>query len=240
MMRTKFILLLIAGFSVFSSLTRAEPPQNYTVSYAFKNPDGTLFRVIKYYLLDGLKFRTGYYSYAAPVEYNVSVEAESQLDSAAVKEGVVVKSSVTSDAGSQAADLSNIEPHTIQILRNDKKLVWTISPEFKKYSEVSLRPDSWERSVTGLLLNSYPDLKKTGEIKLLDYPCDVYENVQTDQENNWRNIVIAAHGLDVVLKTELWKNSKLVQTMEATEFSTKKPASSLFEVPGGYQKNDNN
>lgn len=239
-MKTKFILLLIAGFLVSSSLTRAESPQNYSISYTFKNPDGTMFRVIKYYLLDGSKFRTGYYSYTAPVEYNVSVEAESQLDSAAFKEAAGVKIVVSDNAESQAKDINNIEPHTIEILQKDKDLVWTLNPEYKIYTEVTLRQDSWERSITGLLVNSFPDLKKTGEMKLLGYPCDVYESVQKSPENTWTNILVAAQGLGVVLKTELLQNGKLVQTMEATEFSMEKPAASLFEIPDGYQKNDNN
>jgi hypothetical protein len=239
MVRTKFILLLIAGLIISSGLTWAASPQDYTISYTFKNPDGTAFRIIKYYLLEGDKFRIEYFT--IPVEYNVSasVEGELNLDSATVKEEAKVKIDVSDNAESQAKDLSNIEMTTFEILRKDKNIVWSaLSLEYKIYSESPLSQDSWERAVTKLLINSFPDLKKTGETKLLNYPCDIYENVQKVQENTWTTIIIAAQDLDVVLKTESWRNGKLVETMEATEFSMEKPAASLFEVPDGYQKNE--
>jgi hypothetical protein len=240
MMRTNFILLLIAVFVVSSSLTRTESLQNYTLSYTYKNPDGTLFRVIKYYMLDGIKFRIEYYSLASSVNYNVSVDSELQLDGETVKKESQVNVDVNGETTLQAPDLTNIEAHTIEILQKDKELVWTMTPQFNQYSEVALRQDSWERSVNGLLVTSYPDPKKTGEINLLDYECNVYESVQITPKSNWKNIIIAVQGLDVVLKTELWQNDKLVQTMEAMEFSREKPAASLFEIPEGYQKNDSN
>jgi hypothetical protein len=59
-------------------------------------------------------------------------------------------------------------------------------------------------------------------------------------EDNWTNIAYVAQDLNVILKTELLQNGKLVQIMEATEFSMEKPAAALFEIPDGYIKNDNN
>jgi hypothetical protein len=83
------------------------------------------------------------------------------------------------------------------------------------------------------------DYKKTGEANLLGYNCDIYESVQKEEKDSWTSILYSAQSLKVILKTEILQNGKLVQTMEATEFSTNKPDKSLFEIPDGYQKNDN-
>jgi len=55
------VLLLLAGL-VLSSVLCAAPLQNYSISYTYKNPDGSVFRVIKYYLRDGNKYRADYLS----------------------------------------------------------------------------------------------------------------------------------------------------------------------------------
>jgi hypothetical protein len=240
MIRIKFILLLMAVLVVSSSLTRAESPQNYTLSYTYKNPDGTLFQVIKYYMLEGVKFRIEYYTLSSSVEYNVNVESELQLDNETVKKESQVNVDVNEETALQAPDLTNTEARMIEILQKDKELVWTMTPQFNQYSEVALRQDSWDRSVNGLLITSFPDAKKTGEIKLLDYECNVYESIQITPKSNWKNRIIAVQELDVVLKTELWQNGKLVQTIEAMEFSREKPVESLFEVPVGYEQNVSN
>jgi hypothetical protein len=60
------------------------------------------------------------------------------------------------------------------------------------------------------------------------------------KDDEWTNIFYIAQDLNVILKSELWQNGKLVQTMEATEFHLEKPADSLFEVPDGYKKNESN
>ncbi len=54
-------LLPIAGVVLFSTLWAA-PPQNYSLGFTFKNPDGTVFRIIKYHLRDGGKYRVAYLS----------------------------------------------------------------------------------------------------------------------------------------------------------------------------------
>jgi hypothetical protein len=216
----------------------SEFPQDYTVSYAFKNSDGTLFRVIKYYLLEGMKFRSEYYSFTSPIVLSAGVEAELQMDSATVKEEPKVYVEINEQTVLQAPDIINLEPHTILILRKDKNLVWSMDPSVKQYFEVPLQQDSWERSVTRPLIDNEPDLKKTGEMKLLDYQCNVYESVMLINESNWTSIIIAAQ--DVVLKRETWRNGDLYETMEVTEFNLEKPAASLFDVPHGYQKNESN
>ena len=134
---------------------------------------------------------------------------------------------------------SDIEPHTIEILRKDKGLVWSLDPSFKNYIEVPLRADSWEHATTSIFVIDFSGYKKTGEVKLLVYNCDIYESVQKEGNDSWTSILYAAQGLKVILKTEILQNGKLVQTMEATEFNTDKPDKSLFEIPDGYQKNDN-
>jgi hypothetical protein len=64
--------------------------------------------------------------------------------------------------------------------------------------------------------------------------------VQKVNEETWTNIFYVAKELNVILKSELLQNGKLVQTMEAAEFSTEPPSQSLFEVPEGYSKSENN
>jgi hypothetical protein len=239
MVRTKFILLLIAGFVLFSSLTSAESPQNYTVSYIFKNSDGTPFRVIKYYLLEGVKFRVEYYSCTQPVELSVSVEAESELGSSPIKKESKVNVDINEETGLQAGP-TKTEPHTVEILRKDKNLVWSMDPFSNQYIEVPLREDSWERSLTGIVIRDFTDFTKTGETTLLKYSCSIYMSVQKVGDNKWTNTFYVVDGLNVILKSETRKNDELVQIQEAAEFSEDQPEQSFFEVPEGYQKNDNN
>jgi hypothetical protein len=234
--------LFNTGFVIFAQelvaiRKKSDSPNNYTVSYAFKNSDGTLFRVIKYYLLEGVQFRIEYYSYTSPFLLNAGVEAELQMDSATVKEESRVYVEINEQTGLQAPDINDSEPHTILILRKDKDLVWSMDPSFKQYFEVPLQHDSWERAITRPLVDNMPELKKTGEMKLLNHQCNVFEIVLSD---SWTTKLIAAQGLDVILKNEVWQNGKLIETMEAIELTLEKPAESLFEVPDGYQKNDSN
>jgi outer membrane lipoprotein-sorting protein len=232
MPKTRLFWLFIIGLVISSALTWAVPPQDYTISYTFKNPDGTVFRITKYYLRDGNKFRTDYIS---PTQYNISAGADASTDLSNDTSG-----NVSSDAQLQAEHLTNVEPQTIEILRKDKNLVWSLDPSFKNYIEVPLKQDAWEHSLTEIFISDFHDFKKTGDTTLLNYTCDIYENVQKVKEETWTNTAYVAQRLNVILKTELRQNGKLVQTMEATEFSTEKPASSLFEIPDGYQKNDSN
>lgn len=234
MQKTNLILLLIAGSVLSSTLALAPAPKDYTIAYTFKNPDGSVFRIMKYYLRDNNKSRTDYFS---PAQYNISASAEA---STALSDSAKTKSRVSEDVKLQTENRTNIEPHTIEILRKDKGLAWTMDASSKSYSEVRLRQDSWEQTLKSVSFDRLPDFKKTGEIKLLNYPCDIYEIVQTVKEDKWSSIAYVAQGLNVVLKTELRQNGKLVQTMEATEFSTGQPAASLFEIPGGYRKSRSN
>jgi hypothetical protein len=232
MPKTNLILLLITGLMISSVLAFAVPLKDYTIVYTFKNPDGSVYSIIKYYMRDGNKFRT---EYITTVEYSINANTEASTDLSND-----TSSNVSSTAQLNAKPISNPEPHTVEILRNDKKLVWSLDPSFKNYIEVPLRQDSWEHILTEIFISDFHSLKKNGEAKLLNYTCDIYESVQKVKEDSWTNIAYVSHDLDVILKTELWQNGKLVQTMEATEFSMEKPALSLFEIPEGYQKNDSN
>lgn len=228
MPKTKLFFLLTAGLLILSALTMAAPLQNFMIAYTFKNPDGTVFRIIKYYLQDQ-KFRTEYYS---TVTYDISGSAEGQIKDSTI--------SSEAKAEMKAEYSAAKEPHTIEILRRDKGLVLSMDPAFKNYIEVPLRQDSWDHALTNIFFESMPDLKKSGETKLLNYSCDIYESVSKVQDNSWTNIFYVAEDINIILKTELWQNGKLVQTMEATEFHLEKPDESLFEVPDGYKKNENN
>jgi hypothetical protein len=202
------VLLCITGLLLSSALWAA-PPQDYILGYIFKNPDGSVFRCMRYYLRDGNKFRV---EYLATVQYHINnTELTAEY--------------LTTD----------IEPHTIEILRKDKGLVWTLDTSFKVYSQISMRPDVWEQDTTKLFINDFSGLKKTGETKLLNYSCDIYQTAR----DGWTNILTVAQGINVVLKSELSQNGKLLQIMEAIEFRAEKPAADLFEIPAGYENQVN-
>lgn len=235
MLRAKLILLLTVALVISFTLTiAATSPKDYTISYTFKNPDGTVFRIIKYYLRDSNKFRSEYIS-TVLYKINSTAEANTGLSNSANSVG-----QMNSEANMQAEHSSNPEPYTIEILRKDKKLVWSMDPPSKTYIEVPLEQESWENVCTKVVMNALPGFKKTGQTKILSYDCDIYEMVQTIKEETWSNKVFIARDLNVVLKTELKQNGKLVEIMEANQFNMKKPEASLFNVPAGYQKNDNN
>jgi hypothetical protein len=158
MSRIKLYLLLIAAFVIPPALVLAAPPQDFTISYTFKNPDGSVFRIIKYYLLDGNKFRTDYIS---TVQYNISTEAEASTNLS--DSG---NTSANSNVKMEAEQLTNAEPHTIEILQRDKKLVWLLDPSYKIFNEVPLKQESWERELTRIIIDEFSDFKKTGETKL--------------------------------------------------------------------------
>ncbi len=232
MLKANLILMLIIGLMVSSAVALTVPPKDYAIVYVYKNADGTVSNMIKYFMRDGNKFRT---EYITTVEYSMTANTEASTDLSND-----TSTNVSSTTQLNAKPISNPEPHTIEILRNDKKLVWSLDPSFKDYIEVPLRQESWEHILTNVFIGDLQDFNKTGEATLLNYACDIYERVQKVKEDSWTNIAYVSQELGVILKTELWQNGKLVQTMEATEFNLEKPAVSLFEVPATYTKNDSN
>jgi outer membrane lipoprotein-sorting protein len=192
MAKMKLIWLTVTGLLLFSVLAWAAPPQDYTLDYTYKNPDGTVSKIVKYYLRDGNKFRSEYLS----------------------GDGAVI---------------------TTNILRKDKGIVWSLDTNLKQYNEVPLKQDSWKYAIIGNFVTDFQELKKTGETKLLNYPCDIYES----ESDGWANIIVVERGMSIILRIENKQNGKLVQIMEATEFRPEKPAAALFEIPTGYIKSKN-
>jgi hypothetical protein len=232
MPKSVFILMLIFGLMISSALALDVPPQDYAIVYVFKNADGTVSNMIKYYMRDGNKFRT---EYITTVEYSMTTNTEASADL-----NDDTSSNVSTTTQLNAKQISNPEPHTVEILRNDKKLVWSLDPSYKNYIEVPLKQESWEHILTNIFISDFQDFKKTGEAELLSYTCVTYESVQKVKEDTWTNIAYVSHDLGVIMKTELWQNGNLVQIMEATEFNLEKPAKSLFEIPGTYTKYESN
>ncbi len=222
--------LIIIFLLIFASTVLEAQPQSFSITYKFTDSNGTNSRMIKYFMSEGIKFRSEYYS---NIQFNITANAEGKMEDS------TISGKVDAELKSENAPASQ-QPHTIEILRNDKKLVWTMDPSFKNYSEVPLRQDSWERAAGGILMPDDIEFKKMGESKIFGYPCSIYENNQKIAEDSWTNTFYAADNLKVILKSELKQNGKLVQTMEASEFSTNKPDDSLFEVPQNYQKASNN
>ena len=234
MQNTRLLFWLIGILLISSAVIIADPQKDYMISYTYKNPDGTVFRIIKYYMLDGDKFRSEYIS---TVQYKISATAEANT---VLSDSANSAGQVKSEANMHAENISNPEPYTIEILRNDKKLVWSMDPPSKTYIEVPLRQEPWENASSIVFADSLPGSKKIGETKLLNYYCDIYEIVQTFNKETWTSKLFVAKNLNAILKTELRQNGKLTEIMEATEFSMEKPAKSLFEVSEGFQKNENN
>lgn len=232
MLKANLIFNLIIGLMISSALALDVPPNDYGVIYVYKNADGTISNMVKYFMRDGNKFRTEYIS---TIEYGITANTEASTD---LSNDTI--SSVNSNAQLNAKSISNPEPHTVEILRNDKGLVWSLDPSYKSYREVPLRQESWEHILTNIFISDLQDFKKTGEADLLNYTCDIYESVQIVKEDTWTNIAYVYHDLGVIMKTELWQNGKLVQIMEATEFSLEKPEISLFEIPETYTKYESN
>ncbi len=234
MSNAKLFLFLISLMLMSYIIAGHAQPKNYMINYTYKNPDSTVFRMIKYYMRDGDKFRSEYIS---TVQYKISATAESNAD---LSDRANSTGQVNSEVKMQAENITNPEPYTIEILRNDKKLVWSMDPPSKTYFEVPLRQEPWEHSCSIVFADSIPHSKIIGETKLLNYDCDIYEIVQTFNKETWASKLFVAKNLNAILKTELWQNGKLTEIMEAAEFSLEKPATSLFEVSEGYLKNENN
>ena len=232
MPKASLILILMIGLIISSALSLNVLPQDYAIVYVFKNADESVTNMIKYFMRDGNKFRTEYIS---TIEYDITANTESSTDLS--NDSI---NNINSTAQLSANPISIPEPHTIEILRNDKKLVWSLDPSFKDYREVPLRQESWEHILTNIFISDFHDFKKTGETTLLNYSCDIYENIQKVKEDNWKNIAYVSHDLGVIMKTELWQNGKLIQIMAATEFNMDKPALSLFEIPVTYIKYESN
>ncbi len=226
-------LLLIPAVLLLLSFSSTSQLNNLTISYVFKNADGSVFRIVKYYMADGNKFRTDYIS---TVESNISVSAEGSADLGKKENsGKNVKTTVRTDIEKSA----NLEPHTIEILRMDKKLVWLIDPSAKQYSEVALRPDSWDNVLARIFAGDTKDFTKIGKTKILNIDCGIYQSVQKVNDVSWGNkMFVDEHG--IILRTELLQNGKLVQISEAVKIDKEKPAGSLFEIPKGFKKNENN
>jgi len=125
--------------------------------------------------------------------------------------------------------------YAIEILRKDKGLVWSLDPSFKIYFEVPLRQDAWERAVRGISGTEPPKLGKTGTAKFLNYTCDIYEV----EAEGWTSIFYLEPSMNLILRSETKHKGETFQIREATEFSPAKPAAALFEVPDGYQKQQN-
>jgi hypothetical protein len=217
---------------ISSALALDVPPQDYAIVYVFKNADGTVTNMIKYYMRNGNKFRT---EYITTFEYSMTANTEASADLSND-----TSTNVSSTTQLNAKSISNPEPHTVEILRNDKKLVWSLDPSYKNYIEVPLKQESWEHILTNIFISDFQNFNKTGEAAFLNYTCDIYKSVQKVKEDTWTNIAYVSHDLGVIMKTELWQNGKLVQIMEATEFSLEKPAKSLFEIPETYTKYESN
>lgn len=184
MTRMKILLLGSVVLLLLSPPVLAAEPQDCTLSCAFKNEEGQVFKFIDYHLSGGTRFRI---------------------------------------------DILNADRTTMAfgIYRKDTGTSWSLDPDTKKYSEKKLDPGTWDTVIETLFAREFQAQEKTGEARVLDYPCDVYR-----QENNrWVTLSYVAQGLNIVLRSEIIRDGKTVEVMEAVKFVQEKPADSLFEIP---------
>ncbi len=182
---------LVAGLLLFSTLAWGAPPQNYILTYSYKEMGReTLTMTLKYYLHNGIKLRIDYLSTSGAVRMS-------------------------------------------KIFQQDKGLVWTLYSFSKQYQEQSLDQGAWDTVKGGFAFEwDWDQCQKTGETKLLNYPCDIYRM----QKNGKTTTAYVAQGMNIVLKAESKENDKIVLTMEAADFRPEKAAASLFEIPAEYTK----
>jgi hypothetical protein len=120
-----------------------------------------------------------------------------------------------------------------KIFLKDKGLVWTLYSFSQQYQEQPLDQDVWDIVTGGFAFEwDWDQCQKTGETKLLNYPCDIYQM----QKNATITTAYIAQGMNIVLKAESRENDKIVLKMEATDFRPEKTAASFFEIPAGYTK----
>ena len=224
-MKLKSVWLTGVGLFLFSVLAWAAPPQDYQLGYVFKNPDGSVFRIIRYYLRDGNKYRA---------EYLTTVQAGIDHTDAMTEQLPAGGAQWSSSTKMTVERLpSDAAPQGVEILRKDKGLVWNLMAASQSYSQAPLRQDAWDYAYGKNFVSDCSGFKKIGATRLLNYSCDIYQT----EEDGWSNIITVARDSKVILKIETFENGKLAETMEALEFRTEKPAAALFEIPDGYKKN---
>lgn len=77
MPKANLFLMLILGLMISTAFAIDVPPQDYAIVYVFKNADGTVSNMIKYYMRDSNKFRT---EYIITVEYSMTANTEASDD----------------------------------------------------------------------------------------------------------------------------------------------------------------
>lgn len=184
MIRTKLFVLAWAVPLLLNPSVWAAEPQDCTLSCAFKNEDGKVFKFIDYHLSGGEKFR-----------------------------------------------IDILDPDrtalAFAIYRKDMGTAWSLDADTKKYTAKKLDQAMWDHMIETLFAREFQAQGKTGEVRVLDYPCDVYRV----ENNRWVTLSYVAQGLNVVLKSEIIKDGETVEVMEAVKFLQEKPADSLFEIP---------
>jgi outer membrane lipoprotein-sorting protein len=123
----------------------------------------------------------------------------------------------------------------ITILRPDKKVVWTLTPNDKQYIEFGLTFDPARPS--GDVGTEYAYDKKTiGHEKVNGYDCDV---IQYTYKKKIYGVLVQwfSPKLNFAVKYQTKDASgKVTSTQEYKNIKTGNVANSLFEIPAGYTK----
>lgn len=121
-----------------------------------------------------------------------------------------------------------------RIFQRDQGLIWTLYSFANQYQEESFDQSQWEALKGGFAFEwEWDKCQKTGETKILNYPCDIYQM----QQNAKTTTAYIAQEMNIVLKAEIEEDGKIVFKLEATDFQPQeKTAASFFELPDGYTK----
>jgi hypothetical protein len=232
-MRAILVCLVLTGLLLSCASALASSPLDYSMTTEYRNPDGTVFRITRDYVRDGAMHRR---EYVTPVAYHfeVHVDSEAQLDSDSDEEELTTAGEEEMMTTTVQLPL-DIEPHTVDISRNDLGIGWMLDTESLTYGEYVLDPAKFEYGVDISLPEDYATLK-IGETSVLGYECDVYDVTQTYGETTYTNIITVTTDLSVILRTELLIDGVVFQIAAVTQFSLEKPDESLFVVPAWYSE----
>jgi outer membrane lipoprotein-sorting protein len=123
----------------------------------------------------------------------------------------------------------------ITILRPDKKVVWTLTPNDKQYIEFGLTFDPARPSADAGTEYAY-DQKTTGHEKVNGYDCDV---IQYTYKKKIYGVLVQwfSPKLNFAIKYQTKDtNGKVTSTQEYKKIKTGNVPDSLFEIPAGYTK----
>lgn len=122
------------------------------------------------------------------------------------------------------------------IIRPDKKKVWLINPQLKRYTELPYDPTKSDVSILSneKELSKIAVKKKLGSEKVNGYDCEKFQLTLKNQQGTTSTIWLAKK-LQFPIKTQTQTPNGTV-TAECKNIKPGAPSRKLFEIPTGYKK----